>query len=289
MKDTKKGIFCILIATLGFSIIPIMARIGFSLNVSASTMLFYRFFLAGIFLSFYCLLKKQLLKLESYHLLFTVIVGGIIYSFQCLCFFSSFKYIAPSLGEVLYHCYPLFILILAGYFLKESITKEKATGVLLSIIGVGIVLYAPWTLAEFRGIVLVILTALISSIYMVYIKKYISDLDSLVLTTYLCFTCSFVFLAWSLLNREFTFLHNWKELSTASILAFFSTIVGFFAFNKSIKLLNVGIVSILSLAEPVFTIILSFLILGDRLTWVQLLGTLIILLAIYIYEKEPKD
>ncbi|MGL6106200.1 EamA family transporter [Romboutsia sp.] len=62
----------------------------------------------------------------------------------------------------------------------------------------------------------------------------------------------------------------------------FSTIVGFFAFMKVISLLSVGQVSILSLIEPIFTIILAYIILGTKLTILQIIGTVVILLAIYI-------
>jgi len=114
----------------------------------------------------------------------------VIYSIQCIFFFSSFNHISSSLGEIIFHCYPLFVLITAKVFLDESITLNKVLGVGLSVIGIGIVLYAPWNVAEITGIIYVIISALTSSIYMVYTKKKVVDIDNTVLTMYLCSVCS---------------------------------------------------------------------------------------------------
>ena len=166
----KSGIVYIIFATLGFSLIPIMAQIGLSPDMTAGTLLFYRFFIAGILFLLYCIVTHKKVVLEDRASFFSVILAGCIYSAQCIFFFSSFNYISSSIGEILYHCYPLFVLVLANVFLKETITKNKVLGVVLSIIGMCIVLYAPWSSAEIRGIIYVVLTAIISSIYMVYTK-----------------------------------------------------------------------------------------------------------------------
>lgn len=55
----RKGILYIFVFTLGFSIIPILAKIGLSSNIGASILLFYRFFIAAIFFVAYCYIKKK--------------------------------------------------------------------------------------------------------------------------------------------------------------------------------------------------------------------------------------
>lgn len=284
LSNTKKGVLFMLLATIGFSIIPVLASIGFTLDLTAATLLFYRFFMAALFFLAYCVIKKKSLQLGSAKAYISVILAGIVYALQCLFFFSAFRYISPSLGEILYHCYPLFILVLAAVFLKESVTSQKVLGVILSIIGVAITLYAPWNVAEIKGIIFVVMTALISSIYMVFTKKYTSSIDTTVLTTYLCFVCSSVLLGYVLIMGEFVWLNTWQGFLNAGLLAFWSTIIGLFAFMKAISYLNIGLVSILSLSEPIFTIVISYFVLGTTLTILQIVGTAVILSAIYIYE-----
>lgn len=285
-EQKGKGFIYIVFATLGFSLIPILAQVGLSPKMTAATLLFYRFFIAGILFLGYCLITGRKIALKNGKEYVFLIIAGCIYSAQCIFFFSSFNYISSSIGEILYHCYPLFVLVLAHVVLKETVTFNKVSGVILSIIGTCVVLYAPWSDAEIKGIVFVILTAAISAVYMVYIKKFISDIDTTILTMYLCFVCSIVYLTYALCFGEFAIPDESAVIINIFTLAICSTVIGFFFFMKSIKLLTVGEVSILSLLEPVFTIIIAFVALDVKLTVMQLIGSAIILASIYVYEKS---
>lgn len=283
-KETQKGIVYILLATLGFSIIPVLAKLGLQTGVSASTLLFYRFFIAYIFFATYLKIKKTPLTLEKGQL--KVVTGaGMIYAVQCLCFFIAFNYIPASIGAILYNCYPIFVILLSKVFLNEKITVSKTIGVLTAIVGTVIVLYAKWEVPQVIGLTLVILTALVSGVYMVYNKKYTSSIDTTILTMYLCLVCSGCFLISSIVLREFVLLTELNLWINVGLLALWSTIIGLFGLMKAISLLNVGLVSMITLAEPIFTIILSFIILSERLTIQQIIGSIIVLLGIYFYEN----
>lgn len=281
----KRGIIYIVIATLGFSIIPILAQLGLATNLKASTLLFYRFFLAFIIFLLYIIIGKKNAKLEKKSDYMDVFLAGLIYSLQCIFFFSSFKYISSSLGEIIYHCYPFFVLVLAYFFLNEAITKSKLIGVVLSIIGTIITIYGPLGNNDIRGISYVVITAFVSSIYIIFTKKRLSKIDNTVLTMYLCLVCSIVYFFFSLLTNDFVIITDLHLIFNVTVLAVCSTVVGFFAFMKAISLLSAGYVSILSLFEPIFTIVLAYVILDVALTPLQMIGTTIVLIAVYIYMK----
>ncbi len=286
ISNHRKGLINIIAATAGFSLIPVLAQMGLSPHMTAATLLFYRFGIAGVIFFLYCLIRGRRIQLAGSKEYLQVIGAGLIYSAQCIFFFSSFNYISSSIGEILYHCYPLFVLILAYFILHEKITKNKVLGVLLSITGVCIVLYAPWDMLQIRGIIYVVLTALISTVYMVYTKKFIADLDTTVLTMYLCLVCAVVYFIYAQINGEFALPDQPSIVINVLILAVCSTVIGFFCFNGAIASLSVGEVSILSLLEPIFTIVIAFLVLGVRLTVLQIVGTVIVLFAVYVYDRE---
>lgn len=223
----KRGIIYIVIATLGFSIIPILAQLGLATNLKASTLLFYRFFLAFIIFLLYIIIGKKNAKLEKKSDYMDVFLAGLIYSLQCIFFFSSFKYISSSLGEIIYHCYPFFVLVLAYFFLNEAITKSKLIGVVLSIIGTIITIYGPLGNNDIRGISYVVITAFVSSIYIIFTKKRLSEIDNTVLTMYLCLVCSIVYFFFSLLTNDFVIITDLHLIFNVTVLAVCSTVVGF--------------------------------------------------------------
>ncbi|QIB70348.1 DMT family transporter [Aminipila butyrica] len=282
----RKGISYILASSLGFSIIPILASLGFSANASPVTMLFYRFLIAGIVFFTYCFIRQRSFLRQSRKNTVQLVTAAIIYSIQCILFFSAFQYIPAALGEVIFYIYPVFVAALSVLFLKERMTRYRVVGILTALLGIFVVLYAPAGGLHLRGVLLVLLAALASSCYFIFNKKFTSEISAPVLMTYVCFTCSFLYLIYSLFTGEFTVPTEGKVWLYILLLALWSTCVGLFCLMQGLKLLSAGIVSLLSLAEPIFTILLSFLIFGTALTPSQLLGSGLVLVAIYIYEKN---
>lgn len=79
---------------------------------------------------------------------------------------------------------------------------------------------------------------------------------------------------------------GWLTLLT---LAFIPTLLGFGLYTLSMHYLPVSIASLLATTEPVLTAIEAYIWLGERLTLVQIAGSLIILSAVLIVqlEREP--
>jgi drug/metabolite transporter (DMT)-like permease len=282
----KKGTLYIVVSALGFSIIPILATLGFSADMAAGTMLFYRFFLAGCLFCVYCLIKKKPLLFENKKNYAYLVIAGAIYSTQCILFFSSFHYISAAVGEVIFYIYPVFVAVLSAVFLNEKITKYKVIGIMAAVAGIGVILYAPGGGAHLRGVVMVILSAFASSCYFIFNKKFTTETDTPILMTYICFTCSLIYFFFSIFRGEFAVPGEWNVWLYIVLLAVWSTVVGLFCLMKGLKLLEAGMASLVSLSEPIFTILLSYMILGTALTPVQLAGSAVVIAAIYLYEKE---
>lgn len=64
--------------------------------------------------------------------------------------------------------------------------------------------------------------------------------------------------------------------------------VGHTSYNWSLRWLKPELVALVSLAEPVGASLLAYLILGERLTWVRVLGGCIVLTGIYLSVSRQK-
>ncbi|WP_053955705.1 DMT family transporter [Inediibacterium massiliense] len=290
LTNNVKGTIYIVISTIGFSVIPILAKIGFNNGSNSSTMLFYRFLISAIIFLAYLYFKNKTVFLESKKLYKFFIIASIAYGTQCLLFFAAFKYISPSIGELIYHIYPIFVTFSAFLFLGETITFKKIICVLLSIVGCCFILISPWDNLQIKGIIMVIMAAVMSTIYITMNKKVLHHIDSLIATTYVSLGCCIYFLCYGLATHTLNFNINLKTFICILILAFWSTIVGLFAFLKGLSLIGASKASVISLLEPLMTVLLSFIIFSTKLTINQLLGGLIIILSIYLFEgKKDKQ
>lgn len=72
------------------------------------------------------------------------------------------------------------------------------------------------------------------------------------------------------------------------LLSFGPTLLGFGLYNESMNYLPASISNLLATTEPAMTTVEAYLLLGERLTLVQILGSLIILSAVLIVQWEKE-
>jgi drug/metabolite transporter (DMT)-like permease len=68
-------------------------------------------------------------------------------------------------------------------------------------------------------------------------------------------------------------------------LSFVPTLLGYGLYMVSLTYLPAGIANLLTTAEPAMTAVLAYIFLGERMTAVQIVGTLIILSAVVIVRR----
>jgi drug/metabolite transporter (DMT)-like permease len=64
------------------------------------------------------------------------------------------------------------------------------------------------------------------------------------------------------------------------------TLVGFALYTVSLGYLPVSVASLIATLEPVFTAIMAFFLLGERLSAVQVVGSLLILFGVLTLRRE---
>jgi drug/metabolite transporter, DME family len=72
------------------------------------------------------------------------------------------------------------------------------------------------------------------------------------------------------------------------ILSFVPTIFGFGLYNASLNYLPASITNLLATLEPAMTAVEAYLFLGERMTLIQIVGSLILLLAVIIVQLEKE-
>ncbi|MFQ5909953.1 MAG: DMT family transporter [Thermoplasmata archaeon] len=178
----------------------------------------------------------------------------------------------------------IFVAILAGYFLSEKISSQKAVALLLGVGGI-LILTTKGGVSflnseELLGQTIILLAGLSWAVYVVSTKKY---LDS-----YGVVNLSMVVLAETalLLSPLLLFypstgisLEGWIGIL---YLAFFCTTLALFLYVLGLSKVGVTVSSILLTAEILFAVLLSILFLGERITITLVSGGLLILLAILL-------
>ena len=243
------------------------------------------------FLSLLPFLFRSIKKVKSEHflpLLATAFVGNGIPAFL---FAKAQENLDSAFVGTLNATVPLFTFIFGFYFFGYKFTKKNIFGVVLGLIGVIFLSYIN-TINYFKlnyFVLVVILATMCYAISINVIKKYLSDLDAITISTmvfliigplsiFYIFTTSF----FSSLEFSYSF---YKAIFYISLLAILGTSGASIIFNKLVNETSPIFVSTITYLIPVVAIFWG-MVDGEIITSNHLLGFAIILSSIYLINKK---
>jgi drug/metabolite transporter (DMT)-like permease len=236
--------------------------------------------------------RRVPLRVSRAHLGYLVLFGLVLAIFNSL-WTLSVSLNGAAVSTVLAYCSAGFTALLGWWFLKERLDWGKLLAVALSLGGCvlvsGALDPAAWRL-NLLGIITGILSGLWYAIYTLMGRsasnRGVNPWTALVYT----FGFAAVFLlAFNLLSgghipgaasrpADFFWLGKaWIGWGVLFVLAAGPTVAGFGLYNVSLTYLPSSVANLVVTLEPAFTAVIAYLLLGERLTWIQIYGSLLIL------------
>lgn len=291
MAVNKTTYLALLVTVLVWGLSFIATKIAL-ISFTPVIYMFLRFGLASL-LFLLILLHKGFPKLsgEEHNKLFLLALfePGLYYFFET----TGLVYTTASKASIIISTVPVAVIILAAIVLKERITKENLLGIILSITGIFILVLGDpefsWSLqGSFLGDLLVSGAVISAAFYMVITRHLGQTLNSLVITSYQMFYGTLIFAPIFLFKYSSVDLSQIYLPSIAAIifLALFPTVIGYWAYNYALTQIPASRAGIFLNGVPVVTAIGAWIILGERLTWIQGIGGIIVILGVMIGNLE---
>jgi drug/metabolite transporter (DMT)-like permease len=248
------------------------------------------------------LVGRSLLRVDRQHLGYLVLYGLVLAIFNSL-WTLSVSLNGAAVSTVLAYCSVGFTALLGWWFLKERLDWGKLLAVALALAGCvlvsGALDPAAWRL-NLLGIITGMLSGLGYAIYTLMGRS--ASQRGLNPWTTLVYTFGFAaafLLVFNLLSggripgaaaRLADFLWLGKAFTGWGVLFLLAagpTLAGFGLYNVSLTYLPSSVANLVVTLEPVFTAVIAYFLLGERLTWIQMMGGLLILggvVFLRIYE-----
>lgn len=284
--------FYLLIATFFWALGLIIGKFC-SAEMPALTLTCLRYLIAGIGIAIVYYYKNRELKVEKKDLFYLVMLSfwGIV--LNGVFFFYGIKITSSVNTAIISSTTPMIVCILGFIFLKEKITKKNILSVIVSILGI-IFLLINGDLSRLLNITfnkgdLIILGAVISnSIYIVGSKKMIKKYNTQKILAYVFLITSLILSPSLIFERN---LYTLGRVSTKAILsllymAIFSSLFAFLLQQKGIEKLGAIKVAVYTNLIPIYSIILSSIILNETISFIQIISMCFVLLAILINLKD---
>lgn len=305
---TSRGYIVALLASLSLSTTAVFIRyLTETYQLPALVLAFWRaLFVTQTVLAFLGLAKRHLLKQGLPHLKYLVIYGFVLAVFNS-SWTLSVALNGAAIATVLAYCSAGFTALLGWWFLKEKLGWVKIGAILLSLGGCVLVsgaLDASLRQANLAGILTGVLSGLLYAVYSLMGRSAAQrGLDP---WTTLLYTFAFDALFLLIFNlvpgglipgaaarvTDLLWLGDaWKGWGVLFLLAAGPTVMGFWLYNTSLSLLPSSVANLIVTTEPVFTTLIAYFFLGERMNGVQIGGGLLILLGVVflrVFEEKGK-
>jgi len=261
------------------------------MNFSIENMLFWRFFIAFLFILI--LLRPFKRKLvfnlgKNTSLIKTLILGAFCYSGSSSFYFLASEYIGTGPSMVIFYLFPVFIMLFAWLF--DKVKPGKYTIFSLAAVLIGLVLLhkqQDGTL-DIIGIILAVISAVFYAVFVYSSKDQSKGIDAQLLTFLVCIGNMLTFLVWSLITNTLfipTSLTAWFYIIALGIVA---TALPIRLFLISLKYITPVKASLLSVLEPIVTVIIGCLLLAEIISPLQFMGIIVILLGAILIQFEAQ-
>ncbi len=293
-----QGIIYALLGAVLFSAKSIVIKFIYEYEPNATIALGYRllfalpFFLLVAYFQAQKAKRGELPKLTNKHKLQLMILGFLGYYLASFLDIASLKYISVSLERLILLLSPAFVLILTWLFYRRSVSRVQLLSIILAYIGVFLVFTQDFQLEGSNivlGSLLVIGSALSYAIYIIIAGELIKTVGSTRFVAYAMSISAVYALIQLFVLHGFDWIYQaWPVYGWSIVHAIFNTVIPTFLLMWAVERIGTTTSTQLGLVGPVSLLFLAYFILGDPISLIDILGTSIVLLGVYLLSRSKK-
>ena len=275
----KSALFSLIFSMMIFGTIGIFRR---HIELSSGVLAMARGFIGAAFLLLIIALKREKLsKAAIKKNLGLLILSGACIGFNWILLFEAYRYTTVATATLCYYLAPIFVIMASPLILKERLSGRKVLCVLVALAGmvfVSGVLQVDFTgLAELKG-VLFGLGAAAFYASVILMNKKIIDIPAYDKTIVQLVCAATVLVPYVLLTGELA-VAEWSGIGFVLVLVvgILHTGVTYALYFGSMTQLKAQTVAIFSYIDPIVAILLSAVLLQEKMDGLTILGTVMIL------------
>ena len=277
----SKSKVCLILSAFIYGFAPILAKFAYKSGANGITLTFLRTFLMLPLLFFIMIFRKVSFKLTKKELIDIILLGVVGGSFSMISLYAAYDYISTGLATTLHFIYPLIIVITSAVVYKEKIKKIKLLAVMLVTLGMFMFVDLNNT-ADKIGVILAILSGIFYSFYVVYMyRSKLDEMDYIKLTFYLMIIMSIGTYIFGLTTDSL----DYKAWILSVAISLIITLGAVPLFQVGVRCEGASTAGIVSAFEPITSIILGAIFLGETMGLVQYIGGGLIIIGVILTEK----
>ncbi|MBK8553908.1 MAG: DMT family transporter [Ignavibacteria bacterium] len=265
--------------------------------ISPLSLAFLRFGVATILLLIVFKLRKEIFRIDRKDYFLFLILGALVIPINQFCFLEGIKLSVASHSGVMYSLTPLIIYLISIKLKNEVFDLKKLLTISLTVIGIIIIFYENIIAPKVEGVnyllgdTLLFLAVASWSVYLALSQNMVTKYGALKTQTVsfligiILYVPIFLF---DVSNLTFENVNGWVILGYLhlTILVAFGS---YFLYSYSVKIIKTSTLTTLTNTSPVVTIIFSWLLLKENLSYFFIAGASITMIGVFLTQRIKDD
>lgn len=281
------GVGFALLSAASFGVMPVLTKVVYADGADAVGVLAVRFTLAGVVLLTLARLRGEALP-RGHSLVALALLGGVLYVAQSLCYFLALERVSASLTALLLYFFPALVVLLSAVLLHVRPQPAALVCVVVATTGTAMTL-GPLGSVEVLGVALGFASATAYATYIVLSGQVVTEqVGPFATSSVVILSCAAVYDLLALTTGAAVPSAPAAWLALVGV-ALVGTVVAVTAFFAALPRLGAPDTAVVSTLEPVVTIGVAAVALGERLSLLQVSGGVLVLAAVVVLARlEPR-
>ena len=261
--------------------------------LSSGMLAFSRGLIGGVFLLLWALLRGKSLKLNMSKKRFLLLCfTGVAMGANWILLFEAYNYTTVPVATLCYYMQPTFLILLSPLLFKERLTLKKGLCAAVSLFGMvlvsGVLESTKMDQNNILGIMCGLGAAVLYTTVVILNKKNPVD-NAEGKTVVQLFSSTIVMVPYLFLTESpGTYSFNWVTLTLVLVVGIVHTGIAYAMYFGSLQRLPAQTTAVLSYIDPVMAVLLAWPILGQKMSFTEVVGAVLILGAALVSEMRRK-
>lgn len=273
------GVALVAVSAMGYGSSPTLARVAYDGGANAITVVLLRFLLGTVVLAPWWLRRGRKLDITARQVGAGVGLGA-LFVLQGFCYASAVRFIPVGLAALIFFMFPLVVAVQSRLVDAQPVGAVRSAALLGALVGVALTAGLTPTGIDLRGVLLAASGALSAGVFIFFGSRLSTELGAVDFTALTFGSAAVVALLVTAIVPAGLALPvtamGWTGLLSGGI----AYVVGTLSFFKAVTVIDRVHAAIVANVEPLWSILIAWLLLGELLAVPQLLGAVLVVGAV---------
>lgn len=275
MHRRTLGVLLVVLGAALFGTLGIFGTLAPEVGLSVATLLGLRFLVATATLWGYLWVTGRVERVRG-RTLAVELALGVVYGVMSIAYFESLVWLSAGIAALILFTYPVLVTVASAVALDEPVTVPKVLALVTAVAGVVAVLYGgPVEIAPV-GVVLVGLASLCYTFYTMGTRAVVADVNPLIHASYVFLGVTVTILGYGIATNSLYVPVTSDAWLLVGEITVVGTLLPMVLFTEGLARVEASTASIVSTSEPLTTVALGVVLLGEPMTLSIAVGGLLI-------------